>query len=462
MMLLIHSTLDSDMCFPTMKMLLFIILGISTRIKKEETKKKHYWITRTMAVIPMVSIFIYLNPQIYNKNIAINSIEKEKIGLYVNSEEYRNLNKELITAYEEIIEYERGNSERNKYEFEKIQAYISSGQNDLEEVLQQYYEKIINYENKSKYDIAQITEKSNYINELINILEKENNPQLYKWIKIFTKINIDEYEKTKEKLENVACSEYRTIEEDISYQKLTANYKSSIEKYNKYFFEIDIENTTDIDIKQYIDENCKIQIGNKEEIIIYHTHTTEGYYTQKEHEETEDGKTKDSKYNVLRVGEKLREKLEEKEFKVRHLQEYHDLEGINEAYTKSRQTLENETKNETIEIVFDIHRDAYMEEQKVNTVKIEDNEVAQLRFVIAIGHENWEENLKWAINLQKKANEMYPGLFKPLLIYNNRYNQDITKYATLLEVGNNANTIEEAEKSMLYFSNIIEHVINGE
>ena len=82
-----------------------------------------------------------------------------------------------------------------------------------------------------------------------------------------------------------------------------------------------------------------------------------------------------------------------------------------------------------------------------------------MRFVIAIGHEGWEENLNWAIAIQKKADERYPGLFKPLLIYDRTYNQSVTKLATLVEVGNEANTVEEAENSMKYLANLIQEVL---
>ena len=133
------------------------------------------------------------------------------------------------------------------------------------------------------------------------------------------------------------------------------------------------------------------------------------------------------------------------------------------AYNNSYEEVKNylNKQSEKIDIVFDIHRDSYAgNENDINLVKIDSNDAARLRFVIAIGHENWENNLKWAIKIQKKANELYPGLFKPMYIYTEKYNQDISKYATLIEVGNDNNTIEEAENSMTYLSNVLEKCIN--
>lgn len=58
----------------------------------------------------------------------------------------------------------------------------------------------------------------------------------------------------------------------------------------------------------------------------------------------------------------------------------------------------------------------------------------------------------------EKADELYPGLFKPIVIYDNRYNQDIGSYATLIEVGGDGNTLEEAENSVEILSEILSQI----
>ena len=50
--------------------------------------------------------------------------------------------------------------------------------------------------------------------------------------------------------------------------------------------------------------------------------------------------------------------------------------------------------------------------------------------------------------------------FETLLIYNNTYNQDLGEYATIIEVGDDENTIEEAENSILLFANILKEILN--
>lgn len=98
------------------------------------------------------------------------------------------------------------------------------------------------------------------------------------------------------------------------------------------------------------------------------------------------------------------------------------------------------------------------------SVKIGDETAAQLMFVIGtdgggLQHLNWQQNLKFAVKLQQKANEMYPGLFRPIIIRNSRYNQHLSKAACIIEVGATGNTMEQCLNSMKYLSKIISEVV---
>ena len=97
-------------------------------------------------------------------------------------------------------------------------------------------------------------------------------------------------------------------------------------------------------------------------------------------------------------------------------------------------------------------------------VKIGDETVAQLMFVIGtdgggLEHTNWNRNLKLAIKIQEKANEMYPGLFKPIILRNSRYNQHVTGGAAIIDVGATGNTIEQCNGSMKYLANVLDSVM---
>ena len=116
-------------------------------------------------------------------------------------------------------------------------------------------------------------------------------------------------------------------------------------------------------------------------------------------------------------------------------------------------------------LVIDLHRDALGNNSNyAPSVKIGDEVVAQLMFVIGtngggLEHTNWERNLKTAIKIQEKANEMYPGLFKPIILRNSRYNQHVSDGACIIEVGATGNTLEQCNASMKYLAKVLEEIL---
>lgn len=119
-------------------------------------------------------------------------------------------------------------------------------------------------------------------------------------------------------------------------------------------------------------------------------------------------------------------------------------------------------ENQDIQIVIDLHRDAIGDGSSYGpTVKINGESVAQMMLVIGtdgggLEHPNWKQNVKSAVKLQSKANEMYPGLFRPMIIRNSRYNQHVAPAAWIIEVGATGNTLDECMLSMQCLANVIE------
>ena len=70
-------------------------------------------------------------------------------------------------------------------------------------------------------------------------------------------------------------------------------------------------------------------------------------------------------------------------------------------------------------------------------------------------HKDWQENLKFAIKIQEKANELYPGLFKPIILRNSGYNQEMAKGASIIEVGATGNTLDQSLVSMKYLAKVL-------
>ena len=76
-----------------------------------------------------------------------------------------------------------------------------------------------------------------------------------------------------------------------------------------------------------------------------------------------------------------------------------------------------------------------------------------------LSHPNWRENFKFAQMVQKKANELYPGLFRPIILRNARYNGHLTTATTIIEVGATGNTLDECLNSMKYLAKVFDEVM---
>lgn len=205
---------------------------------------------------------------------------------------------------------------------------------------------------------------------------------------------------------------------------------------------------------------------NKNKVAIYHTHTCESYTPTEQYQYTASGnfRTIDLNYSVSRVGDELEKALNSYGCTVIHDRTYHDYPAYNGSYSRSLITAQNMlSANPDAEIVIDLHRDAIADETYGPRVKIGDEYVSQLMFVIGTdgsnsAHTNWLQNLKFAIKIQQKANELYPGLFKPIILRNSEYNQHVAKAACIIEVGSTGNTLEESMGAMKYLARIIEEI----
>lgn len=183
-----------------------------------------------------------------------------------------------------------------------------------------------------------------------------------------------------------------------------------------------------------------------------------------EYEMTGNYRTTDLNYSVARVGTELTNYLKNKGFNVEHNTTYHDYPAYSGSYNRSLETVQGLLLESDTQIVIDLHRDAVGSSNTyAPTVKINDQYAAQLMFVIGtdgggLEHPNWNQNLKFAIKIQEKANEMYPGLFRPIIVRNSRYNQHVTTGASIIEVGATGNTLDQCILSMQCLANIFEEV----
>ncbi len=220
-----------------------------------------------------------------------------------------------------------------------------------------------------------------------------------------------------------------------------------------------------ININKLLAEPLKLPNKKGPQILVYHTHTTESFLKNLDQLTMKNvaTRTTDSKYNVTRVGEALISNFKKYDINVLHDTTIHDKD-YNSSYVKSLKTLTKYVdKYSSLKMTIDLHRDA-VSGQKLRVVKkINGKDVAQIMFVIGtdskLSNPKWKENLKLALKIQARLNEVYPGLAKPIYISKNRYNQHLTNGSVIVEIGGDGNTIDECVRSTSYLARAIDDVL---
>ena len=296
--------------------------------------------------------------------------------------------------------------------------------------------------------------------EGINLLECTVSKQLAMLNEIRPKENKTENQEIKEENNDVVVEQAKT---GLEIKVVENNVPT---KFTNEYNGVKVRNETEYELTE---EMLKPDITiNKENILLFHTHTCESYTPSEnfEYEQTGTYRTTDFNYNVVRVGTELTNQLKSYGYNVIHDNTYHDYPAYNGSYGRSLTTVKNLLKQyDNTDIVIDLHRDAIGDYTYAPTVQIGEEQSAQIMFVIGtdgggLEHENWNDNLKFAIKVQEKANELYPGLFKPIILRNSRYNQHLAKAACIIEVGATGNTMDQCLNSMKYLAKVMSEVIN--
>ena len=205
-------------------------------------------------------------------------------------------------------------------------------------------------------------------------------------------------------------------------------------------------------------------------VLILHTHTTESYTKNGEsYTETSPFRTLDEHYNMLSVGDRVAELLEEAGIRVIHDRQLHDYPSYNGSYTHARgSTSRYLEENPGILLILDLHRDASgdLNNQFRPVVRSESGDTARLMLVMgsdAAGqnHPNWEENLALGLKLQVQLEAILPGVTRPLCLRAQRFNQDLSPGALLIEVGAAGNTHQEAIRAAEVLAKAIITLANG-
>ena len=205
-------------------------------------------------------------------------------------------------------------------------------------------------------------------------------------------------------------------------------------------------------------------------VLILHTHGTESYTKTESYAESSAYRTLDTGYNVVSVGEELKKVLETGGIRVIHDTTMHDYPSYSSSYSHAREQIKKYlAENPSIALVLDIHRDSVENsagKQVVFTTQSQGQSVAQLMMVVGtdangLKHPNWSENMSLAVKLHALLEKNCSGICRPISFRSQRFNQDLSTGAMLIEVGSAGNTREQALRAVRILGQAILELSQG-
>ncbi len=191
--------------------------------------------------------------------------------------------------------------------------------------------------------------------------------------------------------------------------------------------------------------------GKAPKILIYHTHTTEAYTAtaSSPYVQTSSYRTADAGKSVLAVGEALAELLRTQYgFSVIHDMTDHEPPSLKTAYDRSERTMRRYLEQYPSLVLFiDVHRDASSDAQ--DYVVVDGSPTARLMCVVGQGTKykdkpDFDRNYALAAKLTENLRHIEKRLARDVRVKTGRYNQHVGQLSLLIEVGHNANTLEQA------------------
>ena len=264
----------------------------------------------------------------------------------------------------------------------------------------------------------------------------------------------------------LAESTYIPLEEENDAPVLDAADKAATITVNN-------ETSYEVDVAACLSSDTTIRAeGDGPQVLIVHTHGSESYTPDASfpYTPTENTRTTDTRYNVVRVGDELQKVLEENGVQAVHIRDIFDSPAYSGSYDRSLAAIEDAlAEYPTIKVVIDVHRDSILTDDGTaykTSCTIDGEEMAQLMFVVGtdeggLYHPDWQDNLNYVTNLQYQLNRSYPGLMRPVNLRTQRFNQHASPGSMLVEVGSSGNTMPEALAAIRLFGQTLADDLTG-
>ena len=212
---------------------------------------------------------------------------------------------------------------------------------------------------------------------------------------------------------------------------------------------VKVDNVEDNSLKKKLDQT-------KPEVLIYHTHTSEGYA-----EGSPDSDNVD--FNVVGVGDELTKELENNYgISVVHDKTNHSVSYIG-CYERSNATVKKYLdKYGDFKLIIDLHRDS-IENKGAVTMNINNENTAKIMLVNAKNSTRYAKNKELSDFFVNKTNELFPGLIRSTYTYRSgiyAFNQSLSDNSILIEWGSVVNSSQESKNTAKYVARIIAEYIN--
>lgn len=205
--------------------------------------------------------------------------------------------------------------------------------------------------------------------------------------------------------------------------------------------------------------------GEAPTVLLLHTHGSECYSG-----DGKDYRSLDTEVNMVSLGEELAALLEEAGIRTVHDRSLHDQPSYNDAYNNARTAMGSCLADyPSLCLVLDLHRDAAEGadgQQLAKRITVDGEQVAQLMLVVGtdaggLTHPDWAENMALAVKLQATLETICPGICRPISFRTQRFNQDLSPGALILEIGAAGNTRDEAQRAVKILARAIEALAYG-
>jgi stage II sporulation protein P len=201
------------------------------------------------------------------------------------------------------------------------------------------------------------------------------------------------------------------------------------------------------------------------QILIIHTHGSESFFPDERdfYIPTDIERTEDTRYNVVRLGAEMAERLEELGLTVLHDRNIYDYPTYSGSYGRALKAIGTHKNNHPgIQVVIDIHRDSISTKDGTifkTVCETGYGKTAQMMWVVGtngtgLPHDGWRDNLAFAARLQALVLAEYPTAMRPIHLRKERFNQHATSGSLILEVGTAANSLTEALRAVHLFCDI--------